>query len=211
MTEPTQQLEQVKQEIQAFIQARPMVVTNRETSEQAKAAMTVVRKEHRARKTWFVDNILCHAEQALKQAKASRDAQKKVMEDLLEPFATWERGTDASILKFETEERQRIKKKEAAELAAYTKRMAKAEAAGKDTDLVKGPVLPAEPAKTAKTAAGAYSVKTYQQVLVYDESQVPEQYFDRIRNDKRIEADLRNNIQVPGAKLEERLGSAIRQ
>lgn len=206
----TTNIEQVKQEIQSFIQAKPMVVTNRATSQEAKAAMTVVRKEHRARKAWFEDNILCHSEKALKEARTARDAQKQTMEDLLAPFRIWENKTDASILKFESDELLRIRKKEAAELAAYNKRMAKAEEKGKDPELVKGPVMPAQPVKTTKTAAGGYSVKTYKHLLVFDEAQLPEYYFDRVRNDAKIELDLKNGIVVPGAKLEDKLGSAIR-
>ena len=197
-------------EIDVFIAALPMEVNTVDEQRAAQAAVVSAKKEAKAHKAWFVENILSHSEKAHKEAKAAFDAQKAVLATLLKPFSDWESATDHNIIAFERKERERIRKAQEIENAKFAKRAAAAEAKGKDIETVKPPVLVAPVVKTAKSEGGGYTIKTVQELVVFDEGLVPDEYFDRTINTVRLKTALRNGVVVPGACLKEELASAKR-
>lgn len=210
MTLSETEIVEVKKDIQQFVSTMPMKVANKEESQAAQAAMTTVRKEKKRREDEFKEKILNHSKKAYDVAKATWDAHKRVLADLLQPFKDWEEQTNANILTFETKERARIRKEQEEENRKYHERIAKAEAKGKEPESVRPPKLVQEAPKTLKAEAGAFTVKEIKELVVFDETKIPERYWIKTLNKKLVEADLRAGIPVPGAILQEKLGSAIR-
>ena len=212
------EVEVVKQEIQAYVERFPMTVANKDESQSAQSAMTTVRKEKKRREDMFKENILNHSKKAYDAAKATWEAHKRVLVDLLKPFNDWEAQTNANILTFETKERARIRKEQEEENRKYMERMAKAEAKGKEPETVRPPKLVQEAPKTLKAEAGAFTIKEEKELVIFDESQLPGyehmcnvgRYYKVELNKKILEQDLRAGIKVAGAVLKDKLGSAIR-
>lgn len=201
---------QAKKEIEGFLSGMPMTVTSKEASLQAQAAVVQVRAEQKKREAWFQDNILSHAKKSFDQAKASYDAQRAVLADLLAPLTKWDRATSSNILLFETRERERIRKEQEKENAKFARRIEAAQAKGKEVETVRPPRLVAPAVKTTKSIGGAFTIKTEKVLLVFDDALVPEKYWIRTRNDALIKSDLRAGIDVPGAMLKEELRDSVR-
>lgn len=204
-------VEVVKQEIQAYVKSNPpMTVKNEVECEAAKTRILEVRKEIKARGKWFDDNLLSHSKKTLDAAKAGHDQNKTIKDEALKPLKDWDTQTDANIIGWTRKEMQRVAEEQAKANAKHEAARAKAQAKGKDPDAVKPAPIYQPPVKTAKTQAGAYTIKVNKKLVVYDEGQLPEMYWQRIRNDKLIDQALRSGQEVPGARLEDDLGSSMR-
>lgn len=209
MTDTTQQLEHAKQEIQQFTNTVP-TVNSQEASASAQNLVTVFRKEKKRQETWFKETFLNDAEKTYKQAKSAFDKQKHILKELLFPFTHWEQATTNNILAFEAKEREKRRKLEEAEAKKFQKRMEKAIEKGKDLDEVKPAMVVQAPPKTTKSQDGGFTVKVEKELVIVDESKIPEDYWIRTLNKKMVEQALRGGVDVPGAVLKEVLGSAVR-
>jgi len=205
-----QTIEQVKQEVIAFVGHRPMAVTNADECEAAKLATVEVRREQKRRKDEFKAKILDASERTYKEAKATFDKHKGVLASLLEPFIAWERETSSNILLWETKENERIRKEQEKENAKFAKRVESAIAKGKDVERVKPPRLVDAGEKTAKSDSGGYTTKEVKTLVVFDESVIPDKYWVKTLNRRLLDADLRAGQVVPGATLKVELQSAVR-
>ena len=204
-------VEEVKQEIQVYVQRTPpMTVSNAAECDAAKVKILEVRKEIKLRSKWFDENLLAHSKKTLDAAKAGHDKNKTIKEEAVKPLKDWDVQTDANIIAWTRKEMARVAAEQAKANAKHEAARAKAEAKGKDPDAVKPVPVYQAPAKSIKSEAGTYTITVNKKLVVFDEAQVPELYWQRIRNDKLIEQVLRSGQEVPGARLEDDLGSSMR-
>ena len=204
------EIETAKQEVLAYQAGLPKTVKNAAECEAAKASMIEVRAEMKRREVWFDEKILTPSHVVYQAAQKAWQGHKRVKEELLAPLKGWCESTDKNILTHIAKERAAAAELQRKADAAYAARIAKAEERGKDLGTVKPAPVYAPPTKTVKSEAGAYTVVERKETIVHDPAKIPEQYFDRILNMKRIDIDLRAGVEIPGATLQTVLGSAVR-
>ena len=205
----TQDLEVVKQEVTAFAQTIPTVISTAEEFQHGSTLVVAITKELKARKAWFAE-FLAPAKRAKEAAVKALKEQEGLRDKTLEPLIQADAQLRQGLLTFKREEDARVRREQERQNKLYEQRMAKAEAKGKPLDEVKPPVVLATPQKTTKTEDGGFSVKTIKRLVILDEGKIPEQYWQRIRNDKLIEQTLRAGVDVPGAILKEDYSTAVR-
>lgn len=68
-----------------------------------------------------------------------------------------------------------------------------------------------ETQRTVKTAASQFQVKTVQDIEIVDESKIPDEYFNRVLDTRRLKAAvITAKIEVPGVRVITRNQAAIR-
>lgn len=203
------QLENVKQEIQQFVDTIPATIATREEYNKGVAFVAGINKQLKDSKAWF-DELLAPVKEAKQAAINALKKQEAMRDKILSRLVQADQSLRQNLLAFDRAEKERARKEQERQNKLYEQRMARAEAKGKDPSEVKAPLVVAAPPSSTKSIQGSFSVKTIKKLVITDESKIPEQYFDRIRNDKRIEQALRAEIDVPGATLVEELTSAVR-
>ncbi|HQU29682.1 MAG TPA: hypothetical protein PKZ24_10975 [Nitrospirales bacterium] len=212
-------VEEVKQEIQVYVQRTPpMTVSNAAECDAAKVKILEVRKEIKLRSKWFDENLLAHSKKTLDAAKAGHEKNKTIKEEAVKPLKDWDVQTDANIIAWTRKEIARVAALQAKANAKDEENRRKDAEKGKDPDRRPPPPVYQAPAKSTKSEAGTYTVKVNKRLVIYDETQVPG-YHQKINigpyykvelNEKVIEQVLRSGQEVPGARLEDDFGSSMR-
>ena len=205
----TKEIQQVEGEIQEFVSSVPKAIVTSEDFTQGSQQVVLITAEIKKRKKWFQD--------FLNPVKVAKDAAVKALKDqealrdrTLAPLQQADTQLRQALTKWKREDDERIRKEQEKQNQLYQQRVARAEAKGKEVSEVKAPVVVAPKSSSTKVVGGSFGVTKRKVLVIVDESKIPESYYDRIRNDKRIEAALRAGLDVPGAVLKEEYGSAVR-
>lgn len=205
----TAALQKVSQEVAAFANTIPQNIATAEEYAAGSEMVVRINRELKRRKDWF--------QQFLAPAKATKDAavaalkeQEAIRDQTLQPLLLADTQLRQALLAWKRQEDDRIRKEQERQNKLFEQRRANAEAKGKDVDAVKPPLVVAGPASSTKVGGGSFGVRKRKVLVIVDTEQIPERFFDRVRNDKRIEQALRAGLDVPGALLKEELVSAVR-
>jgi len=205
-----QELEVVKQEVSQFANGVPAVIESQAQFIEGSACVVEIGKEIKKRRAWF-DLFLAPAKEAKAAAIASLKAQEAIMVKTLEPISQADQTLRNALINFKRQEDERVRKEQEKQNKLYEQRMERAEKKGKPADEVRGPVVLATPQKSTKAEGGGGFTVTAKKVLVIvDEEKIPDQYWIKTLNRKLIETNLRANVLVPGALLEDDYGSSVR-
>lgn len=164
-------------------------------------------EDYRKAQTWLVDftaqrkavenHFAPHIKRAKDNVKALQDDMKRHLEHIT-PKETALRGMVGTYHAQQAEARR----KEQAKLnQQHAKRVERAVEKGKDITEVAPPRFVAPMAKTTKVQDGHVQFREVQKVKILDETKIPDTYYDRTLNRKRLDAAVKAGIPVPGTAL----------
>ncbi len=209
MTVAVSEVEKVSQEITRFCGGIPAKIESQEAYIHGSNQVVEINRELKKWKTWFAEFLL-PAKTAKDSAAKSLKAQETIRDKALYPLALADQQLRNALLDWKRVEAKRARDEQERQSKLFAKRVASAEAKGKDPSKVKPPMVLPQPKATKATVGGGFGIVSRKRLVIVDESKIPEQFFDRIRNDKRIQSVLRQGLEVPGATLTEELTSMVR-
>ena len=200
----------IKQDVLAYVDQRPIVVTTREECETTQVDVIEGRKEIKRKEEVFNEKIMAKTKESYDKAKEDYDSKKALLKEILEPLVAWEAEANKKICAFIAEERRLERLKQEKERKAFEIRIAKAEKKGQDIADVKPMDLVKSEKKTMKTSDGQHIIRITQDLVILDEKKIPELYFKRELDKKALKAALEGGAVVPGAILQESVGTAVK-
>ena len=200
-TQDLQVRERLAERLAGFVKTAPTKITNEQ--------------EFQASNTWLVGGVKERKEiegfykiplDRLKEQKKRLTADKI---DLLKDLAATEERVRKLNGEFYRKQQEANRKKQEVYNRKFDEKVNKAIEAGKDVSTVGGPKMVDMLDKTTQTEAGKVSYREVKTVVILDESQIPERFWTRVRNDKLIKACALAGETIPGVQVVKEIESAV--
>lgn len=199
MTETTQEISSIAQQVQTLVAERPPRITTDAELTAATGWLAQVRKRRKEIEEFF-DRLIKPFRQAIAEHKRQCD-------NLLAPLRTEESAQNGEILRYRQEQARQAAEAQRRAEAQYDRRVERAMEKGKDPALVKPPPVVAAPAKTVETDGAKVTFRKIRKFRVRNPDEVPREYW--VIDEVKIGKAVRAGIQVPGCDVWEEETSAV--
>lgn len=208
MTLP-RQVAKVAKEVVKYTHSLPAVIETREQFVEGSEYVIKVNREYKKRRKWF-DQFLEPGKKAKAAAVAMIKEQEGLRDFILAPLVEAERTLRGQLLEFDRKEQERVRRLQEQEDKKYEQRVIRAEKKGKEARTISPPKEIVAGPRNAVFNTGSFSIKREKKVTIDEEGKIPEAYWTKVLDMKKLEKDLRDGVEVPGARLEEVTSSMIR-
>lgn len=142
-----------------------------------------------------------HFKLPIQQAKdAVKDLQHAVKSHLA-PLTAKEVALRQLVTTYHQAQAERRRKEQERLNKQHEKKIENAIAKGKDITEVAPPKMVETLAKTTQVQGGKVTFREVKKVVILDESKIPEVYWDKVLNKKRVEMAVKAGEYVPGTQL----------